>query len=305
MIKSLSRVRWLFFLLAAASLIAWHPLAATFRLAYSNDEYTHLLLIVPVSGLMVFSEWSHLRSRFRPCPFAALPLLAISVLIAALTSYSPSLFVHDPVPPDVRLSLNMLALVLAWIAVFLLCLGTRASRNLLFPLCFLLWLVPFPELFLSRVILLLQQGSAVSASTLFSLFGVPVARMDDGVRLIIPNLTIEVAGECSSIRSSLMLLVTTMVLAQFMLHSAWRKTLIIAIAVPLSVVKNGLRIFVITMLGTRVDPSYLNGSFHRHGGVVFFAAALGAIFVLILFLQRAEDTQTETTAFCPVRTTQA
>ncbi len=75
----------------------------------------------------------------------------------------------------------------------------------------------------------------------------------------IPGLDIEVAQECSSIRSSLMLVVTTMVLAHLFLRSWWRKVLLIAVAIPLSVAKNGFRIFTIGELGTRVDPSFLSG----------------------------------------------
>jgi exosortase/archaeosortase family protein len=119
--------------------------------------------------------------------------------------------------------------------------------------------------------------------------------------LSIPGLTLEVAKECSSIRSSLMLVVTTMVLAQLLLRSAWRKTLVVAVAVPLSVVKNGLRIFTIAMLGTRVDPGFLTGNLHHHGGVVFFLIALAGIFLLIWALRRAEGQIVPAGALDPVR----
>jgi exosortase/archaeosortase family protein len=89
-----------------------------------------------------------------------------------------------------------------------------------------------------------------------------------------------------------MLLVTTMVLAQLFLRSPIRKAWVIAASVPLSIAKNGLRIFVIAMLGTRVDPGYLNGRFHHQGGIVFFAIALVFIFLLLWLLQRGESRQT-------------
>src|SRR5207244_2848851 len=117
----------------------------------------------------------------------------------------------------------------------------RAFKRALFPLCFLFWMIPIPSSALNPVVRLLQQGSAAAAHVLFSAAGVPVAQ--DGVLLHIPGLTVEVARECSSIRSSLMLVVTTMVLAQMLLRSPWRKLLVIAVAIPLSVAKNGLRIF--------------------------------------------------------------
>jgi exosortase/archaeosortase family protein len=86
-----------------------------------------------------------------------------------------------------------------------------------------------------------------------------------------------------------MLLVTTMVLAQLFLRSPWRKALVVGLAVPLSIAKNGLRIFAIAMLGTRVDPGYLTGRFHHQGGIIFFAIALILIFVLLWILRRGDD----------------
>ena len=85
-----------------------------------------------------------------------------------------------------------------------------------------------------------------------------------------------------------MLIVTTLVMAQFLLLSFWRKTLVVSLAVPFSVLKNGLRIFVIAMLGTRVDPGYLNGRLHHQGGIIFFGIALVSVMVLLWLLRRGE-----------------
>jgi exosortase len=151
----------------------------------------------------------------------------------------------------------------------------------------LLWMVPFPDFVLNPIVSLLQQGSAAAAHFLFAAAGVPVEQR--GILIHIPGLTVEVARECSSIRSSSMLVVTTMVLAQLLLRSPWRKILVIAAAIPLSVAKNGLRIFAIAMLATRVDPSFLTGRLHRQGGIIFFLIAMAAIFLLLWLLRRGEQ----------------
>ena len=191
---------------------------------------------------------------------------------------------------DERLSLSMLALVTWWIGSFVCCFGTRASRVFIFPLCFLGLLVPLPEFALNHVVGFLQQGSAHAASLLFAIAGVPVTQ--DGVRLSIPGLTLEVAKECSSIRSSQMVLVTTIVPAHLLLRSAWGKTLVILAAVPLSIAKNGLRIFTLSMLGVYVDPSFLHGWLHHHGGIVFFVVFLVSLFVLLRLVMWAERKST-------------
>ncbi|HET7891130.1 MAG TPA: exosortase/archaeosortase family protein [Candidatus Sulfotelmatobacter sp.] len=259
---------------AISLLLWWKPLVSSFALALSSDQYTHILLILPVSLTLICLEWkgaacsSELRSPFNYI------LLPIAVAAAAIARFQ----ILPPLP-DQRLAANMLALVVCWIVAFRMAFGSRAFQRALFPLCFLLWMVPIPEVLLSPIIRGLQEGSTASARILFASYGIPVAQ--DGTLLAIPGLTIEVARECSSIRSSLMLVVTTMVLAQLGLRSAWRKALVVAVAVPLSIAKNGLRIFVLGMLTTRVDRSYIDGRLHHQGGIIYFLLALAAIALLI------------------------
>ncbi|MGH9498266.1 MAG: exosortase/archaeosortase family protein [Terriglobales bacterium] len=262
-------------------LVEWRPLAATFSLAVSREEYTHILLIIPICAALMFLDRQVFKFAATSGSLWGVAFCLLAASIAALAKWASG------VQPDEQLALAMLALVV-WVAgAFILCFGFSAARAFLFPLGFLLWLVPFPDFVLARVVAFLQQWSAFSAQALFSAVGIPVSQ--DGFFLTIPGLTLEVAKECSSIRSSLMLVVTTMVLAQLELRSFWRKLLIVALAVPLSVAKNGFRIFVIGMLGTKVDPAYLTGRLHHHGGVVFLLIALGIVFLLLWVLRKGEQ----------------
>ena len=75
-----------------------------------------------------------------------------------------------------------------------------------------------------------------------------------------------------------------MVLAHLFLRSWWRNLVLVLMAILLSMAKNGLRIFVIAELGTHVDPGFLDGRLHHHGGIVFLVIALGAIVALLAIL---------------------
>lgn len=265
----------------ASVVIGWRPLFGTFRLASQNDEYTHILLILPISIAFIVIEWTAVASFTRKAAGAGSAMLCAATAVALLAYIEPM-----RMTPDLRLSLGMLAMVTWWIGSFLFCFGAQISRALFFPLGFLFLMVPLPEAALNELIRYLQQGTAFAAWLLFNSAGVPVTQ--DGLMLSIPGLTIEVAKECSSIRSSSMLLVTTLVLAQLFLRSPIRKALVIAIALPLSIAKNGLRIFAIAMLGTRVDARFITGRFHHQGGIIFFAISLLAILLVILLLERGE-----------------
>ena len=261
----------------------WRALFATLALALQNDAYTHILLILPTSIALISLEWRSRKVKPDPNFPTGCALMLIAVTVGFVGSRWRGL---SSLAVDERLSLSMLALVIWWIGAFVCCFGIRASRRCRFPLCFLLWLVPLPELALNHIVNFLQQGSAYAARLLFAIAGVPVAQ--DGVRLSIPGLTLEVAKECSSIRSSLMLLVTTMVLAHLLLHSGWGKALVIVAAIPLSLAKNGLRVFTLAILGVYVDPAFLNGWLHHHGGIVFFLVFLASLFTLLRLVRWAE-----------------
>lgn len=268
------------------SLAIWGTaLLSSFTLALRDEQYTHLLLILPLSITLIWLDWKppHSEARNSAWPGALLLLAAGLARIAAWLQISR-------LPEDQRLFIAMTGLVIWWIGAFLICFGVPALRRVLFPLCFLFWIVPLPEVMLNPIIRLLQQGSVESGRLLFAMFGVPVAQF--GRQLTIPGLTIEVARECSSIRSSLMLLVTTMVVAQMTLRSRWRKSAIIASAVPLSIAKNGLRIFVLGILTTRVDHSFISGRLHHEGGILYFAIAL-AVIILLIWIARRSEVQSE------------
>jgi exosortase len=282
--------------LCVLSLILWwHPLVSTLELALRKDEYTQILLILPISAALIYLEWRSGNAQPEPNFRSGSVLLLLAVLVGLVGTrwWGPAVR-----PPDIQLFLSMLALVTWWIGSFVAGFGTSVFRMYAFPLYFLLWLVPFPQFALSHIVSFLQHGSASAAHLLFAAVGVPVTQ--DGFALSIPGLTIEVTKECSSIRSSTLLWVTTMVLAQLLLRSPWRKALVIVTAIPLAVMKNGLRIFAIAVLATRVDRGFMIGKLHHDGGIVFFMISLLVVFALLWILRRGEAPVLPAPALRPV-----
>jgi exosortase len=267
------------FLCAVSIVLWWRPLGKTLSLALSNDAYTHILLIVPLSVALIYLDSKSPQIDLASNRGMGATLLVVAVVATGYARWGTSV-------PDTGLSVAMFALVAWWIGSIVFCFGARTIKAFLFPLCFLFLIVPIPKSVLSGIVASLQQQSAVAARLMFRLAGVPATQ--DGIMVSIPGLDIEVARECSSIRSSLMLIVTTMVLAHLLLRSRWRKGLLIAAAFPLSAAKNGLRIFTIAQLGTRVDQRFLDGNLHHHGGILFFGIAVVAVGILVWVLRRTE-----------------
>lgn len=270
------------FLLALSVVAGYGPLIETTRLALNRDDFTYIPLVLMISVALLYMRWRSVRNLATYSVTAGVPLLVIAAGIA-----QGGYFWSSSLSDDALLSVRMAALVVWWVGAFALCFGWKASRVALFPLIFLFAVVPLPAAVLNWIISQLQIGSAWSAMVLFHVFGVPVLR--DGVLLNLPGVTLQIATECSSIRSSSMLLVTAVGVAQMLLRSPWRKAIVILVAIPLSVAKNGLRIFTIAMLSINVDPGYLTGDFHHKGGVVFFAVALALLLLLVWWLRKGES----------------
>lgn len=265
--------------LCVASVVIWlHPLSETVRLAISDERYTHLLLIIPLTVALIALQWNVAKTSVTISNWGG------TLMAAGLLCYL------EPLPTrasaDIRLTIIMFGLVLCWLGAFLLCFGAERFRSMLLPLLMLFWIVPLPALVLDSVVSFLQKSSAVSAEVLFRAVTTPVSLHASVLSL--PGLELEVAPECSSIRSSLFLIVITMAVAQILLRSPWRKLAVILASLPLSFLKNGLRIFVLGWLAAHGDPGILNSRLHHQGGVVFLGIALAIVFLLVWVLRRGE-----------------
>jgi exosortase len=122
----------------------------------------------------------------------------------------------------------------------------------------------------------------------FLLLGVPVVR--EGSVFLLPNqIAIEVAQECSGIRSSVVLLGVGMVAGPMFLRCWWTRAVLLALIVPLAILKNGLRIVTLSMLAVYADPAWLDGWLHHQGGGVFFAITLMLLATILLGLRQWES----------------
>jgi exosortase len=186
------------------------------------------------------------------------------------------------------LFLAVFSFVIVLLGGFVLSYGSKAFRAALFPLCFLLLMIPIPGFLSERIVLALQRGSAEVTYALFKLSGVPVFRQ--GFTFSLAGVTIEVAQECSGIRSSLALFITSLLAGHVFLRSTWRRIFLSVFAIAMGIVKNGVRIVTLSLLGVYVDSRFLTGSIHhRYGGTVFTPLALAVLVPVLWLLQKSES----------------
>ncbi len=265
-----------------SSLAFYKTLSAVIRYSLaSSDSSSHLVLIPIISFFLLYLERQRIFSITRTSVASGASLALLGVLLYWLVNRSAL-----PQEGNWRLCLETLCVVLVWITGFLLCYGFVALRAAAFPLLFLLLMVPLPDVILDRAIYALQSGSAEISYLIFHLVGTPVSR--HGFLLSVPGVTIEVAKECSSIRSSIALFITCLLAAHLYLRTAWKKFVFVVLGLLLSVVKNGIRITTLTLLSVYVDRGFLYGRLHRQGGFVFFLLALLILLPVFLWMEKSD-----------------
>jgi exosortase len=147
-------------------------------------------------------------------------------------------------------------------------------------------MVPMPDGMAEAIETALISASAEVANLLFHISGTPFLRA--GLIFQLPNITIEVAQECSGIRSSWVLFMTSILAANLFLKTRWRRFALVAFVIPLGILRNGFRILVIGLLCVNIGPQMIHSLIHRRGGPVFFVLSLIPFFLVLWWLRRGD-----------------
>ena len=266
----------------------YHVVKASLEHGYSSQS----VLVPLLTAYLIWSDRKRIFSRPRSS-IAVGAVVAAAGCLAACAGVLSGGSAQVLALIIVQLSGVFLMIAGGFIAAY----GGAAFRSAIFPFALLLLMLPVPAAAIDKVITLLQVGSAVLSYHLFSMLGVPVYR--EGVILRLPGVAIEVAKECSGINSSIALLLTALLAAWETLRTTSRRVVLVLITIPLSLIKNAVRIVTLTMLALYVDPGFLTGRLHHEGGFVFFIIALLLVYPAWWYLQRSEQKSKATAPVVP------
>ena len=97
------------------------------------------------------------------------------------------------------------------------------------------------------------------------------------------------APQCSGIRSSLALVITSVLAGHMFLKTGWKKWALVLAVIPVTMLKNGIRIVTLSLFAVYVDKRILTDSaLHTDGGILFFVLALLLMAPILFVLRRSE-----------------
>jgi exosortase C (VPDSG-CTERM-specific) len=260
------------------------PLRDLIIYAATTSIHSHILLIPFISAYLIYVLRSQLPRHYTTCLTGALIsfLCGTTAIVAAshLRDSPSTLSLND------YLSLASFAFICLLATGGFLFFGWRWMAAAAFPIGFLLFTVPLPDRVLHFLETISQLASTEAAAIFFAIAQTPMLR--EGAVFHLPGIAIEVAQECSGIRSSWVLFITTVAASFLFLQSPWRRAFLIAFVIPLAILRNGFRIWVIGLLCVELGPQMIDSPIHHYGGPLFFALSLVPLSLLLWSLRLSE-----------------
>lgn len=234
-------------------LVFWSTLSSMESIWRHSETYMHGYLIAPISLWLLYRDRTQL-AQFKPKPALLPAILSLPILLIWLLAYSININFVSQFAAIFYLQLMLWSF-----------LGHAFFRRYWFPIGFLIFLVPFGE----AANPILQQITADLVVSMLQLINMPVYR--DGLYLHTASAVFEVAVACSGLNFLLSSLVLSCLFAYLNYQKLYKSLLFIAFVLVLSIIANGIRAFLLVVIGESTQMAYGFGADHYYyGWLVFF-----------------------------------
>jgi exosortase A len=259
--------------------IYWQTAKSMLATWASSDTYAHGYVIVPITLVLVWLKRRELAGLVPRPDYLGFVVLAVAGFAWLLAEVAQV---------QVLQQYAMTAMIPG--AVLALA-GRRVAWAAAFPLAFLLFAVPFGEAFLPR----LMGWTADFAVAGLRLSGIPVYR--EGTFFTIPSGQWSVIEACSGLRYLIASITVGTLYAYLSYRRRWKRALFVALSIAVPIVANGMRAYIIVMIGHLSSMKLAVGVDHFIYGWLFFGIVIGLLFWLGSFWRDVDQPSPAKPAF--------
>jgi exosortase len=257
--------------LVLLGLIYGRTAAALWTVWTTNDNYSHGPLVPLVALALAALRRDRLRALPRSGDARGLALVALACALQVLGLRADVLTLQG----------------WSWIAMLfglsLTWLGGPLTRALALPLGYLVFMVTLPPFVTSGLSFALKEASVRVAVAVAAGLGVVVQR--SGMTLWVSGGALEIEAPCSGLRSLLAMLATSVLFAALLRGGAWRRVLLVALAVPLAMAGNALRITLLVTTAHYAGVRRAVGLFHDVSGYLAYGLSLAGLLAAFALLR--------------------
>jgi exosortase len=254
-----------------AILFGWTFKEMYLRWTATGGYYSHGPLIIPIS---LVCAWLIIRRRGLPMHSTVRSRqIGLVLIIGALLVHLACMFGLITV-----ISGFMLIPLLAGIVLYLG--GTPMLSRLWFPIVFLAFMVPLPDITIYSINFHLKIYAASASAWLVNALGIPVFRAGSEIYMQ-GHKTLTVEDACSGLRSLISLLAFATLFAYACRLRGYKRLLLFLSAVPIALAANVVRITVLIIVANAYTTALCQpgGSVHDSMGILVFVFAFGFMFI--------------------------
>lgn len=236
------------------------------RWSAKDTYYSHGFLVPFISAFIVWLKRKELSK------------LTIKPLNSGWLLFISGLLIHA-ISVRFRVSFSSgYSLIVVLTGIILLFLGKDYLKKLLFPVSFLLFMIPMPSVLIASMSFRLKIFAAQVSTIVVNKIGIPAIREGSIIRTMHSTLMVE--DPCSGIRSLVALIALGALAAYFSDISRPRKIVLFISSIPIAVATNIIRIASLSAVSEIYGEKYATGVFHDTMGIlVFIFAFLGLMLV--------------------------
>jgi exosortase len=237
-----------------------------------DPNYSHGFLIPLLSGYLIWTKRDAFSLSAIDPELKGLPIFMFGLLLLVLGKAGTIDFV-------MRFSFLM---VLVGLSLFLL--GTNIIKAALFPLCYLVFMIPLPSVLYNDLTFRLKLLTSILSTRILSLIGIHAFR--EGNIIHLNQTSLQVIDACSGLHSLISLLALAVLFAYLTQKSIWKRLSLILLTIPITIFSNSCRLTVTAILVDHIGPQATEGFFHILTGIIMFVIALLLLVSCGAFIKR-------------------
>jgi exosortase B len=249
---------------------------------WSTDEQVHQPIILVLAIWLIFRKWPSIKKvKEGKSAYIFGGIAFFLALILYVIGRSQQLYLFE---------VGSFVLMLA--AILLIKLGFSAIKIMLFPLFFMLFMIPLPGTLVIMLTMPMKMAVSYMTENILYWAGYPIAR--NGVILQIGQYQLLIANACAGLQTLLTLEALGLLYLNLVRHtSVFRSVTLAILIIPISFVANVIRVISLILITFYFGEAAGQGFLHSFSGLVLFLSALLLIMAIDKLLRLAVAVYTE------------
>ena len=237
----------------------------------SDSYYSHGILIPFVTTSLIWQKRTELIKIKKVRSAVGLPLILMGMAAHAFGSLMRVYFVSG------------FSMLLVLIGLILFFYGTAVLKKIMFPVLFLVFMIPVPLVLITNVSFKMKIFAAKIATTILNNSGIPAVRNGSIIRM--SHTQVVVDDVCSGLRSLISLMALGSIFAYWMKAKMARRLFLFLTAIPIAIITNVIRVFFLASVAEIWGAEIAGGVLHDISGFLVFALAFVLLYIMVRILE--------------------